>query len=180
MPETPFWLRPDVRAEQCRNAIAELQRWRELDVYRVFVDVSRRLVARGYTTLVDVGAGAGQYGVLWLGECGGYEYMACVGEYPWRDGEACYLASAAIEYAPYPPGEVSAFNMSGQPFILHRLRFHDAPGAFVPELSYCGETVPMWRWNREELTAALAGCKIERHVWPSDPRQETWVCEPAS
>ncbi len=169
-----YWQFTDLLQAQAKQAIAELQVWRNLDVYIVFVEVGRKLVAAGHTTLVDVGAGAGQYGVLWLGECGGTEYVALQG-----GDDFCHtgvrLSAAALEYDKYPHGTVDIWADRSEPFILHRLRFQDAPAGRVLEPSYFGALVPMWRWNRAELDALLVGRHVEKIVWPHNPTQETWV-----
>lgn len=169
-----YWQRPDVRKAQFEAAISELAHWQDFDVYRVFVEVGKKLVERGNSSLVDIGAGAGQYAPLWLGACGGSEYCTCY------NGGAIFpveLRSASFEYAENPLQELSDHVQFTDILVMHRLRFHDAPGEFVNEPSYCSTMVPLWRWNRDELTNSIGARKITRHVWPNDPNQETWVIE---
>ena len=174
-----YWQFADVLQQQFQNALYELEHWRDHDVYSVFVDVGRKLVAAGHTTLMDVGAGAGQYGMLWLGQCGGRKYLASntdwVNEFYDMDAPIA-LTAAAIEYDQNPHAIISQWaEAKWSPMILHRLRFHDLPAAHIHEVSYFGAMVPMWRWNRDELSALLAGRNVERIIWPHNPNQETWV-----
>jgi hypothetical protein len=174
-----YWQLTDLRQAQAKQAIAELQLWQNLDVYTVFVDVGRKLVAAGHTTLIDVGAGAGQYGMLWLSECGGKMYFAT--NHEWEPEyydliTPIAFSAGSIEYDQNPHAIVTqwAESMWG-PIIFHRLRFQDEPASRVLEASYFGAMVPMWRWNRAELDALLVGRHVEKIVWPHNPTQETWV-----
>lgn len=173
-----YWRRPDLLHRQAEMAIDELTRWRTLDVYTVFVDVGRRMVAADRVTLIDWGAGAGQYGLLWLGECGGEQYIGNNASYytSTDSGRCVRLLSASLEYAQDPHGELRCFAQELQcALILHRLRFQTGKACKVLERSYCGADVPMWRWNRDELSELLTGRNVERIVWPHNPTQETWV-----
>lgn len=170
-----YWQRPDVKRAQFEASLFELQHWRDFDVYRVFVDVGKRLVSNGWFHLSDVGPGVGQYALLWLGPCGGGTYVTQEEtDDAYFDDMYAHLYSACLEYAEDPLAEVAKVKQTS---IFHRLRFQSGTGCFIEEPSYCGVSVPMWRWNRDELTNAIGNRKITRHAWPNEPAQETWVIE---
>ena len=174
-----YWQRADVRAAMLRNAMGEMTHWQDYDVYTVFCDIGRALVKQCVPTLIDIGAGACQYGSLWLAECGGRGYYAMNEDFvATPPNGAALLASCCYECAPEPMDAMRKLATYPNPLILHRLRFA-TPGraGWLPEPSYCDCSVPRWFWDAKDLQAVFRGRKITNIHWPHAPHQYTWVIE---
>lgn len=187
------WANAETASQQAENAKREMQDWRKYEVYTVFVDIARRLAEQGAETIVDLGCGAGQYRALALRAAGLRKYhgidnpFAVAEARTWHDAAdfttdltpiPCdiLLCAASIEYAANPPLALATLieQWPCRWVMLHRVRFHDQPGAFVEEPSW-GGTKRMWRWNQAELERQLAEYNVNSYQWGE---QWTYLIEP--
>ena len=192
------WNDEPMAREQYENAVAEMEHWQDYECYTVFVDACKRHGLSG--GLWDIGCGAGQYGRLWLDECGGLAYggtdhvhqmgyarkmtpeLGAAGWLLQSEGTSVVLASASLEYTAYPPAELwNLIKSCIYTVIIHRVRFQAFGdyGAFVSEPAWGDKIVPMWRWNRDEFNQLLkaTGREVEAIHW-EDHRQWTFVISP--
>ena len=194
------WCNADIASEHLASVQRELDEPTRLPVLQCWAlamdELLHRRPDRRPLRLVDAGCGAGLYGVLcqrWYPGSivyHGYDISPFTVDAARGLGVAAdvadiaeclrvhdcdaWLFAASLEYDADPMGTLAALlaaKRDDQAVILHRVRFHDAPGAFVPEASYAGQTIPLWRWNLAELTDALADYEYTQRAW--DERRQS-------
>lgn len=171
------WLKPDVAEAQYELVKKELSGpWPK--VYKAFVKDINYIGANNIKALLDVGCGAGHYGVICAQEWPDLNYtgtdasehmvkiaqeMVPTGKFECREffnhdfgAYDVVFASGVMEYTASAWDALDFLLETAQDFvILHRLHLTDSESHEVVEPTYCGNFVKKMHWNEREIRETI-------------------------
>lgn len=174
------WKQAKVAAAQRDLVLRQLQQPETVAPFAAFIKTVRALELRSKPTLLDVGCGAGHYGVV----CARYfpsivyhgvdysrpmidaaKRLCQTGQFSVKEFEDTnfwdydiVLLSQVLEYQPEPFAALvhGLSKKHGGYVILHRLRLTaGASHRIESEACYCGYSAPNYEWNADELIAFI-------------------------